>query len=288
MVISKLTNLFKKEDLDEQLAFQTRVAKLLAEFYPDRTISVPADRLTIEIDGSPCGLTNIHSSFLLTTKTDSDLRAVVSEHFGVLFRDSQILVDSITTWEVAATRLMPQLMPMEFLEKLPLLSFPFGEEVVLGFVLDSEQSYSYVTQEKVSCWKATGEEIRRIATENLGQRSRGIEVNTFPGDDGFVVICTMDGFDAVRIISPKIQEFVAEVIGAPFYFGIPNRDFLICWSDTCSEDAANRFAAQVRADSAEQPYPLSARTFQLQADGTIREHAPALPHDPRADSANLN
>lgn len=268
-MISRFTNLFKKTDGDELRAFQTRVVKILNELHPEISFEMNADPHAIESDGRVLGITNIHSAYLLSSKSENDLREIVSEHFNIVLANWDVSECGALDWAAAKQLCMPQLMPKEFTEKLPLISFPFGSEIVLGFVIDSEKAYSYVTKDDKARWDIEESEIYDVAIENLAARSTGIEVNAGPSPNGFVVISTMDGFDAVRIVSPKIREFIGGVIGESFYFGVPNRDFLVCWEKNDDMDYHDRFGSQVSSDFDERPYPLSRYVFKVSTDGEI-------------------
>jgi hypothetical protein len=87
----------------------------------------------------------------------------------------------------------------------------------------------------------------------------------------WVGIETKDGFDAARILIPRLREFLAGRLGSPFRFAIPNRDFLICWNAGASSRFAEFTASKVQKDFESQPYPLSPHVFEVTADGTISE-----------------
>ncbi len=182
---------------------------------------------------------------------------------------------------------MPQLMPQEFLEKFDLVHFPFGDNVVLGFVFDTESAYSYVRSEERSAWKVDEETIRSASFVNLSERSNGIEMAAFPGDNGLFVVNTLDGFDAVRILDKGLQELVAEHLGSPFFAGVPNRDFLICWSKNDDAEFQGRMRTQISSDFDERPYPLSRSVFKVSAGGLIQMET-FEGDDPRALTAENN
>ena len=286
-MFSRFVRLFKSTDRDELRALQTRVASILKEIYPEKQIVTSPDSQVIEFEGRPCGLTNIRSAFLLSSQSDDDFRAIVSEHFRILVANESLLDRDEMGWDLAENKLVPQLMPTEFLEKIPLVHQEFGDNVVLGYVIDSDEAYSYVSIADMDRWKIDQEELQGVALKNLADRSRGIEINAFDRPNGFVVINTLDGFDAVRIVSPGIQEFVAEIIGKPFRFGVPNRDFLICWELNEDIDFQMRFVQQISQDFAERPYPLSPKVFEVPQYGLIPQ-VEFEKADPRADTAEYN
>jgi hypothetical protein len=96
----------------------------------------------------------------------------------------------------------------------------------------------------------------------------------------------MDGFDAVRIIVPEFQQLIAEHIGTPFYVGVPNRDFLICWSKSDDKEFQNQMWSQVSTDFTERPYPLSGRAFEVNSESIVLAESPEP--DPRSLAAERN
>jgi hypothetical protein len=283
---SRFTRIFNKTDEDQLRSLQTRVAAILAEKYPDSSVTRSRDPRVIEFDGRTCGLTNIQSAFLLTGQTEADLREIVNTQFGVLTAAEALVDRDKLEWGGVRSNLMPQLMPAEFLRKIELVSCEFGDEVVLGFVIDTDKAYSYVSVEDSRRWGVSTEELWEAAFQNLDERSRGIEILAFPTPNGFVVINTLDGFDAVRILSPNMQECIKGLIGSPFRFGVPNRDFLICWEKNDDIDHQTKFTGQISQDFDERPYPLSRNVFEVSAEGTITQIS--APESPKAASSRYN
>ena len=285
---SNFVNLFKKSDVDEQRAFQRRVHAVLSKLYPDRIFSLSQDPLILEMEDQIIGLTNLHSNYLLSSQTEADLEELAKAHLGALIKGTESAARGLP-WDEARNYLMPQLMPRELLAKAPieLIHELVADGVYLGFVIDTAESYSYVNRDDREGWGVDPESIREAAFANLQQRSQGIEMMAFPGENAFFIINSMDGFDAVRLLSPEMREVIAEHVGDPFFAGIPNRDFLICWSMSVDADFHNKLSLQVATDSDQRPYPLSRKVFEVTASGDITL-APVPERDPKAPGANLN
>jgi hypothetical protein len=285
---SHFVNLFKKGDADEQRAFQRKVHAVLSKLYPDRIFALLNDPLSLESDGQVIGLTNLHSNFLLSSQTEAELEEFAKAHLDALIKGTESAARELP-WEDARNYLMPQLMPQELLAKAPVepIHEPVADGVYLGFVIDTAESYSYVSQDDKEKWAVDLESIREAAFMNLHQRSQGIDMMAFPGENAFFIINKRDGFDAVRLLSSGIREVIAEHIGDPFFAGIPNRDFLICWSKSADPDFQSKMSLQVATDSDQRPYPLSRKVFEVAASGEIAL-APVREPDPKAAGANLN
>lgn len=286
-MISRFVNLFKKSDFDEQRAFQRRVLVIVRELQPTNDYLISEDPLALNLDGQVLGLTNIRANFLLSSQTDADLHEMVKEHFRNILVGLDIVERTELTWEQAKPNVMPQLMSESFLENLELVSFPFGGGIVIGFVVDSEKTYSYVSRNDIERWTVNELEIYDVALKNLNARSLGLEAVAVPGPNGLFVVNTLDGFDAVRVISADLRNYCAQVIGSKFYIGVPNRDFLICWSKSGDREFQDRIRAQVAHDFDERPYPLSPLVFEVDEIGEFRIIA-SEQSDPRAAAADNN
>ena len=284
---SRFTRLFKKSDGDEQRAFQTKVLSLLGELHPDKEFARSADPLVLTFGEQTLGLTNILAKFLLSSQSEADLREIVAEHINGVLEGTIAAERDELDWAGAKPLLRPQLMPGEFLERMPLISKPFGDEIVIGFVIDSEKAYSYVSKADVDRWRVDEQEIYDAALDNLNEISKGMQLQVFPGDNAFAVVNSMDGFDAARISLPELREIFAENIGTPFYFGVPNRDFLICWAKGGDASFHLQMQSQISQDFGERPYPLSGSVFEVLENGEIRQ-AEKFSADPRAVSAENN
>ena len=121
-------------------------------------------------------------------------------------------------------------------------------------------------------WNKAHKELLDIAIANLDEASRKMQMQSTDNDEAkWVAIETKDGFDAARILVPKLREFLASQLGSPFRFAIPNRDFLICWNTGASTRFSDFTASKIQKDFESQPYPLSPHVFEVTADGTITE-----------------
>ncbi len=78
-----------------------------------------------------------------------------------------------------------------------------------------------------------------------------------------------DGFAAARILAPRIQEKMGEVLGFPFFFAVPNRDFLCCWSRSLPAHAQVQLRLNVVKDYHTRSHNLSPNVYQVLRPGTI-------------------
>lgn len=270
-MISKFKNQFKKHDLDEKQAFQNRVVSFLKKQYPAASFKKSDDSLVIFCNENKLGLTNLYAKFLLTAQTNYELKELATKHFEIVFSADILIESTEKSWTDTKSFILPQLMPIEYTKQFPTISFPLSHEVVIGFVVDDEKAYRYVTKDDLENWKISDLDLRQKAIDNLTDKSFDLEMTFVPPPNGIVVVDTMDSFDAVRILVPHLQEFFAEKLGKPFHFGIPNRDFLICWSKRGDADFQTSIKQQIATDFEERPYPLSKYVYELDEKGEIKQ-----------------
>jgi uncharacterized protein YtpQ (UPF0354 family) len=226
-MVSRFINSFHRNDGDEQRVFQAKVLSLLTEMRPERTFSIADDPQTINCSESTLGLTNLRANFLLTTRTDADLRELLQETL-IIAIDALADAENKRDWETAKLILMPQLMPQEYLSRMDLISRPFGDNVVVGYVLDSEKTYAYVTERDYEGWGIDTNQMHTVALENLDARSKGLEATVIEGSNGLIAVNTLDGFDASRILLAELRERFAEILGTTdFFFGVPRFSYLL-------------------------------------------------------------
>lgn len=266
---------FKNRSTPDSKNLRDRVLKIAKAAYPAIPFDAPADNPdVIMANRMQIGLQNLKAKFEQSDRSEQTLEQLVVQHLDIILKGKQSASD--VAFDIAREKLRPQLMPPEFARQalLPIISFPFGKAVTIGIVLDDEKAYAYVRREDAVRWKKSEKELLDLAITNLDAASRGIQMNSSENADSkFVAIETKDGFDAARILLPKLQQFLSDRLGSPFLFGVPNRDFLICWNVGASARFSEFTASKLQKDFAAQPYPLSSHVFQIASDGTITERA---------------
>jgi hypothetical protein len=147
-MISKLTNIFKKTDLDEKNAFRKKVIVLLQQKFPNYVFTDGEHFDEITVGEIKLGLTNLRAKFLLSSQTSNDLKTLVEEQFGHLPQTFNLVekLEVQETWEAVKALVLPQIMPIEFAEKFQAMSLPLGDEVAIGCVIDDEKAYRYVIE----------------------------------------------------------------------------------------------------------------------------------------------
>lgn len=247
-------------------AFQGRVLKLLRQLFPERSFKRGADADTILSGDVQFGLQNLRAALKLGDGTDEELVHLIKLHFEPMLQIKE--EKGRLAWDEVGCRLRPQFCPEEFKTQAPLAHAQVCPGLIIAVVVDSDKSYRYLIEEELARWGKGWDEVFCTALENLNQACQGkTEMHYVPGPDRIIALQTHDGFDAARILIPEFRGFVGSKLGSPFLFGIPNRDFLICWSHDNSQNFLTLTTEKIRRDHAEQPYPLSPEVFQGSKDG---------------------
>jgi len=187
------------------------------------------------------------------------------------------------TEEQAAKSLLPMLNQAQWLEQTgqqnvpPLVHRPFVAGLVITYVFDFPSSRAYVNVDMMA--KITRqseipfEAIHEYALENLRRRTTSRIYKTHGLRSKTMIVCeTHDGYAATRVLLPDLMARWAERIPGRMLIGIPNRDFLVAFSDRNPSRVA-AIASQTRHDAARRDHPLCADLLVWQ-DGQIGEYRP--------------
>lgn len=258
-------------------AFRQRVIKLAQELYPNLTLAEHPEAIDVVLaDEQQVSLQNIRANYNLSERPDDDLRSLVERHFGQLLSPAIPKIEDLT-YESIQDKLYPQVMPAEYVESAPLrlISFPLSNEVSVGLVADFPETYMYLREVDLQRWDVAADDLFDQAQKNLEELTQSVQLQLAGADkDVFVAVASGDGYDAVRILMPTFQAFLAQHLGETFRFAIPNRDFLICWRLDCEDSFHQQISSQIIADSSERPYPLSSSVFVRNSEGNIHEQIP--------------
>ena len=171
--------------------------------------------------------------------------------------------------EQAKARLRLALVGRHFVESNGLAGRPFVGDVWESFAIDADEHMSYVLEAQSRRWNLGADELHQQGSRALWEASRAIALEAKrPGDPAltgkYLVIATRDGYDAARLAVKEMRDAIAKVLGYPFFAAIPNRDFLIAWSEDYA--FSDEFADKVREDFERQGYPISPLVYRVDRD----------------------
>ncbi|MBP1467694.1 DUF1444 family protein [Candidatus Chloroploca sp. M-50] len=175
-------------------------------------------------------------------------------------------------------RVYPMLKPIQLLvaireRKLPMIVYrPFLADLMLTYVIDEQASIAYLNDDHLERWDLAEHDLHTTAIANLRQRTEEKTSYTIAGEGAsrLLIYNTLDGFDATRLLLANLLERHRIDFPGQMVIGIPNRDFLIAFSDADREILTN-IANQIQLDAAQRDHGLTDQLFTLRG-GQIREY----------------
>jgi uncharacterized protein YtpQ (UPF0354 family) len=177
-----------------------------------------------------------------------------------------------------ADRIYPMLKPIELLvtvreRKLPMLAYrDFLAQLIVTYVIDEQRSVAFINEDHLERWGVDVTDVHEQAITNLRRRTHEQVDYVTAGEDEqrLFIFNSGDGYDATRLLLSDVLATWASALPGNLVIGIPNRDFLIGFSDADPE-ILERVALQIQADAAGREYGLTEQLFTL-ASGEIREY----------------
>jgi uncharacterized protein YtpQ (UPF0354 family) len=220
------------------------------------------------------GLENVYAAYL---QSPDQLEQIGATLVKALRNYNQ--AREITRFDELRERVYPMLKPIGLLatvreRNLPMLAYrPFLADLIIAYVIDEPGSVAYINEKHLERWQIDEAALHDQAVENLARRTReaGNYTATGTGAQRIIVFNTQDGFDATRLLLPALLNEWRTQFPSRMVIGIPNRDFLICFSDADRTVLAN-VAQQVQFDAAQRDHGLTDQLFTL-INGEVREYS---------------
>ena len=242
--------------------YQQHVLALVETTFPDEKFEGSPDPFLIKYGEADLGLQNLYIVYTQKQLDPEERDAHIREH---VWRVIEALTRSKDTsahaWEEARGKLRLQFIRTENASRASVVTFPFTGEVVVAVAIDLSNAYSYVSPRNLQQWSVTEESLYQEAMLNLEKTSAGIEMHATGAPERLLAIQTRDGYDAARLLLPALRKVACDHLGEPCYAAIPNRDVLIAWSRSNSEEFQRQVRNQVRLDFESEPYPLTSGIF---------------------------
>lgn len=220
----------------------------------------------VNVNGNMASLENLYRIILLQPdRTDRHIDRWMVE----LLRASEGTPDQSATFEEVKARVMPMVLAEKSTDQEgAMVSQPLLPGLRVVYALDNDRTIAYIPQAVFDGWKVTLEELHERAIDNLVERSREIGGQAAQDEDGtvnLVILQTLDGYDASRLLLPSLHERLRRFLGSPFAAGIPNRDILLCFRN--DEEMVARLQKQIASDYKEMPHQISDQIVLVTADG---------------------
>jgi uncharacterized protein YtpQ (UPF0354 family) len=174
--------------------------------------------------------------------------------------------------------MMPILKPLELLltvrdRELPMIVYrPFLGDLMIAYVIGEGNRVAYINEQHLERWQISSYDLHEQAIINLRKRTddTGSYTATGEGAQRLIIFNTQDGFDATRLLLPDLLAELRGQFPGHMVIGIPNRDFMILFSDAEHTILAN-VASQIDADATQRANGLTDRLFTLDG-GEVREY----------------
>lgn len=184
----------------------------------------------------------------------------------------------ISDFAALADKIYPMLKPIALLvtvreRGLPMLAYrEFLADLIITYVIDEQRSVAYINEDHLDRWGVDLQEVHAHAIANLRRRThQQVDyIITGEGEQRIFIFNSGDGYDATRLLLADVLTTWARELPGHLVIGVPNRDFMIGFSDA-NPDILQRIAQQVQADAAAREYGITDQLFTLDASG-IREY----------------
>ena len=251
----------------DRKSFTDHVLAIATNNFPDRNFSLGKQPMQIVCGPIGINLDNLYRVVAAKQPADADAE-ILKFLSNAMSAATEQLGKKTASWEEIQPKLRPQLIPVEYLKlgkSFLYESCPFSKDLLLGYVVDSPDTISFVRPDDVKAWSVDLGTLNKLAFTNLENASRQLPdriQDHGPGGKGrWLAISLADGYDATRILLPQLRKRIEDQLGSPFYAAIPNRDFLICWSKDYWK--ADQFAAEVKQDYQTKNHQMSPDVYMV-------------------------
>jgi len=241
--------------------FQKSVLDILNRHYPGNTFEPGNSDQSVRVNKVEVKLQHI---FAVCQKNETQTEELVLQFFSHAVSLTEE-PDASISWDLAQNLIRPQLFPAEYRERIPVISFSLTEDVSIGIVIKDEKRSPFIRKQNAVSWSVAEQVLYERSIQNLDSDKMEMEVTITDGTDRFIGMETHDGYDAARILLPRVRQFAAGKLGERFFAGMPNRNFLILWSKSCSKRFVDYAVEKIDTDFSIQPFPLSSKVFEATA-----------------------
>jgi uncharacterized protein YtpQ (UPF0354 family) len=258
--------------------FLEQVLTILREEYPGETFTADMENEgSLKHEGFTLCLANLWSQYqqhLMDEKAQENTEVLrsLTKHFVQAMLNAPAGIGKRLSWAEAASKLYPFIVNMVTVRNLERDAgcphFQLGGELALTLVLDFPDCIRYVLEPDLKDWNMAFEEALTRGLQNLDKLPVKLETVGKP-PNGVVCLSTFDGYAGTRILAPGAQRKIGKILGFPFYFGIPYRDFLCCWSNRASEEVKLRVRMRLAKDHQSKDHAISEHVYQVQAPGQL-------------------
>jgi len=250
--------------------FQQLVLKMIkADFPALEPTPVRGSPLKISTSFGEFFLSNLRKRAAHHQFTAAELRKEVRQFMLAGIKEGHLAASGLS-FRQARSSVLPRIAPYPTPASRMSIVDVIAPCLNLVLVLDFQRSLRYITtQDLRTRGKEDNEqELYRLALSNLSQRTSDEKTESEPVHPSgkLISIDAPDGYAAARILLPGWRRRIGEKLGFPFWFGIPVRDLLLCWSDDVTRDSLIELCTTVRAVHQELDHPLVPFIYRVQSN----------------------
>jgi len=281
-----------QQSLRSLSAFTEHAAQVLRARYPDRQFAVVQDGTAIRSGNTNFGLRELYEELETSHVKPEQIDDRIRSHFAAAFarvaaqgrRRAPGPPPATPPWEQAKRVILPYLVTSQYAQRIPtLVHRPLVPGLEVAYTIgQGEGSVLLLASDDLAKWQLGEPQLYEQAVANLASASRGLKVAAGPERTPNVKghwagVMAGDGFDGARILLPDVRRQLAQVLGEPFDFAIPERGFLVAWSRDYGND--RQFRDQVHQQFSHSPPNLagSPDIFLGTAAGVRAATAPTPP-----------
>jgi uncharacterized protein YtpQ (UPF0354 family) len=229
-------------------------------------------RLRVRGQSIESDLTTFYEAYI---RNPNELDTVVQTFVRVIL--GEVPARTEIDFNTLAERVYPMLKKIDLLvavreRNLPMIVYrEFLADLIITYVIDEQNSVSYINENHLEQWSISVQDLHEQAIENLRRRTQRVaSVSAGEGEQRLFIFNTGDGYDASRLLLTDLLIGWARQLSGNLVIGIPNRDFLIAFSDS-DQGILQNIAHQIQADSVQRERGLTEQLFTL-SKGQIREY----------------
>jgi len=249
--------------------FLDQVVHLVEARFPLVRLERSDATFSLRINGYWAPLENLYR---LTLQQPDHMARNVERWITELLRAAEGSPDQSAPFEQVKDRILPVVVAGGAQIGGPLGAAVLSQNILDGlavaYAIDSDQFIAYIPRRLFDQWGISLDSLHELAIQNLVVRSESIQAHAGQDEDGrisLILVQTMDGYDASRILLPSLHERLRKHLGSPFVAGIPNRNILVCFRD--DPQTVARMRKQIRQDYQTMPHQVTDRLFLITADG---------------------
>jgi uncharacterized protein YtpQ (UPF0354 family) len=236
------------------------------------------DGLDLRLEVAGRALASSADAFYAAYRSAPHKQAEIVDAYAQLIVEEAPRERALPPFAQLAPRVMPMLKRPDVLaqvreRKLPMLVWTsFLADLIITYVVDEARSLSYINEEQLEQWELGEQELHAQAVANLRQRTiEKAQVTTVgEGAQRLYIYSSLDGYDATRLLLPDLMQDWQRELPGQIVIGIPNRDFLIAFSDDDTGVLA-AVARQVQLDTASREHGLTDQLFTIR-NGRVEEY----------------